>query len=135
MSGLGAELMAQLLESRADAESLMLDTCTIVRPGETVTDPETDEVTTPGPTVYTGKAKVQTYEAQESNPEAGGATMTVQRYTLHIPVGLYAPEVGDVATITAAAADANLVGRKYRVVALLHKSLATAYRLGVEEDV
>jgi hypothetical protein len=127
--------MAQLLESRADAESLMLDACAIVRPGGTVTDPNTGETSTPSPTVYTGKAKVQTYEAQESNPEAGGATMTVQRYTLHIPVGSYAPEVGDVATITAAAADTNLVGRKYRVVALLHKSLTTAYRLGVEEDV
>lgn len=134
MSDLGADLMAQLLESRADAEALMLDACTIVRPGETVTDPDTGATSNPGPTLYTGKAKVQSLDPQERNPEAGGASFTVQRYALHIPVGAYAPAVGDVATITAAAADANLVGRKYRVVALLHKTLATAYRLSLEES-
>lgn len=130
---LGAELAAQLRESRADAESLMLDTCTISRPGEPATDPDTGEVTPGGSTVYTGRCKVQTYEAQESNPEAGSATFTVQRYTLHLPVAAYMPRLGDVATIGTAALDPNLVGRKYRVVALLHKTLATAYRLGVEE--
>lgn len=130
---LGAELREQLLESRADAESLMLDSCTITRPGEPVTDPDTGDVTPGGSQVYQGKVKIQTYEAQESNPEAGGATMTVQRYTLHIPVGAYQPAIGDVATITAASADPGLVGRKYRVAALLHKTLATAYRLGVED--
>lgn len=130
---IGAELAAQLAESRADAESLMLDACTIIRPTGTTTDPDTGDPVTTGPTVYTGKAKVQTYEAQESNPEAGGSVRTSQRYTLHIPVGSYKPQVGDVATITAAVADQHLVGRKYRVAALLHKTLATAYRLGVED--
>lgn len=122
-----------VLRGRRMAESLMLDTCTIVRLGTPVTDADGD-VTMPAPTqVYSGKAKVQTYEAQESNPEAGGATLTVQRYALHIPVGSYVPEIGHLATIAASALDPNMVGRKYRVVALLHKSLATAYRLGVEE--
>lgn len=131
---LGAELTAQLLESRADAESLMLDTCTIIHPTGTDTDPDTGVVVVTGPTVYTGKAKVATYEAQESNPEAGESVRTVQRYALHIPVGSYAPEIGDVATVTAAALDPNLTGRRYRIAALLHKTLATAYRLGVTED-
>lgn len=133
MMDLGAELTAQLLESRADAESLMLDTCTIGILGDPVTDPVTDVVTTPLDPLFTGRAKVQTWEAQESNPEAGGATMTVQRYAVHIPVGSYAPEVGHVVEITAAALDPHLAGRRYRIVALLHKTMATAYRLGVEE--
>lgn len=134
MIDLGVELAAQLLESRADAESLMLDACTIVRLGDPVDAPD-GGVTTPETTLYTGKAKVQSLDPQERNPEAGGATFTVQRYRLDIPVGAYAPAIGDVATITAAAADPNLVGRKYRVVALLHKTLATAYRLALEEAV
>lgn len=133
MIDLGAELTAQLLESRADAESLMLDTCTIGILGDPVTDPVTDVVTTPLDPLFTGRAKVQTWEAQESNPEAGGATMTVQRYAVHIPVGSYAPKVGHVVEITAAALDPHLAGRRYRIVALLHKTMATAYRLGVEE--
>lgn len=130
---LGAELTAQLLESRADAESLMLDTCIIGTLGAPVTDPVTDVVTTPLETLYTGKAKVQGLDPQEGNPEAGGATLTVQRYRVDIPVGSYAPKIGHVVEITAASLDPNLAGRRYRVVALLHKTMATAYRLGVEE--
>lgn len=132
---LGEDLAQVLPELRAEAESLMVDACTVGRPGETTTDPDTGELVTPLTPLYAGKAKVQTWEAQESNPEAGGAGLTVQRYSVHVPVGSFAPEVGDVVEITASALDANLVGRKYRVVALLHKSMATAYRLGVEEMV
>lgn len=120
---------------RRAAERLMVDACIVRRPGETTTDPDTGEPTTPMSEVYSGQAKVQTYEAQEANPEVGEAVKTVQRYTVHVPVGSFAPEVGDVVEITAAAMDAQLVGRRYRVAALLHKSLATAYRLGVEEEV
>lgn len=131
---LGAELTAQLLESRADAESLMLDTCVIGDLGDPVTNPDTGEVTTPIDALYDGRCKVQTWEAQESNPEAGGAVLTVQRYAVHIPVGSYVPAIGHVVEIETAALDPNLAGRRYRVVALLHKTLATAYRLGVQED-
>lgn len=125
---------AALESGRRIAASLMLDSCTIVRLGQETTDPDTGEPVIPETLLYTGPAKVQTYEAQESNPEAGGAVLTVQRYAIHIPVGSYAPEVGHVVEITAAALDPNLSGRRYRVVALLHKTLATAYRLGVTED-
>jgi len=134
MIDLATELAARLAESRADAESLMLDSCTIGVLGATVTDPNTGTTTTPVTPLYTGRCKVQGLDPQESNPEAGGATLTVQRYRVDIPVGSYAPEVGHVVEITAAALDANLMGRKYRVVALLHKTLATAYRLAVEEQ-
>ena len=117
---------------RRRAESLMVDTCT-VQPVTGVDDATGDP--TLGTAVYTGKCKVQTTQAQEANPEAGGATYTVQRYAVHVPVGAFVPAVGHVVTITAAALDAGLVSRKYRVVALLHKSLATAYRLAVESVV
>lgn len=132
---IGADLIAQLAESRADAEALMVDACTVVRLGDVATDPDTGDVTTPETTLYTGKAKVQTWEAQESNPEGGGTVFTLQRYRIDVPVASFAPQIGDVVEITAAAMDAHLVGRRYRVAALLHKSLATAYRLGVEEMV
>ena len=124
----------------------MLDTCTIGTLGDPATDPDTGAVTTPLVQLYPdpawpddhplkhGPCKVQTWEAQESNPEAGGAVQTVQRYAVHIPIGSYAPEVGHVVEIATAALDPNLTGRRYRVVALLHKTLATAYRLGVLED-
>lgn len=128
-------VLQALAAGRRAAEAKMLDTCTAGRPAE---EDETDgegNVTTPLTPLYAGKCLVQTYEAQETNPVSGGATLTVQRYRVDVPVGSFAPAIGDVIQITAAAADPNLVGRRYRVVALLHKSQATAYRLGVREIV
>jgi hypothetical protein len=142
---LGAELLAQTLESRRDAESAMLDRCTVGIPGAVETDPDTGQTTPSLTAVYPdpawpddhpwkhGPCKVQTYEAQESNPDVGGSTRTVQRYAVHLPVGSFAPQVGAVIQLHTAAIDPNLAGRVYRVVALLHKTMATAYRLGVEE--
>ena len=123
-------LSAALTRGRALAERLMVDTCSISRPGATVDELTGVPTWTP---VYAGKCQVSTYEPQESNREVSSALVTTQRYVLKLPVESYAPQIGDVATITAATYDANLVPRKFRVVALLHKTAATAYRLGVEE--
>jgi hypothetical protein len=131
-----------LAAGRRRAEALMVDRCVIRRPRPPVTDPETGKVTTPLEPVYgteaePGRCKVQAYEAQEATPESGGATLTVQRYRVDVPVsapGGYVPQVGDVVEVVTAAADPNLAGRTYRTAGLLHKSLATAYRLGVQEN-
>lgn len=112
----------------------MVDTCTVRRiTGATVTD-DFGNVTPVTELVYEGRCRVQTYEPYERNPEVGGATETVQRYSVHVPVGSFEPEVGQVVTIASATLDPHLSGREFRVVALLHKTAATAYRLGVEES-
>lgn len=110
----------------------MVDSVSVVRPSGAV-DPITGKPVAP-PVVYSGPAKVQTYEAFEKQPELGGGTVTVQRYTIHVPVGAYVPRVNDVVTVTAAVLDANLVGRRYVVSGLLHKSFATSYRLLVDDN-
>lgn len=125
------DITAALLELRALAESLMVDTCTITAPGEGDPDPVTGDV--PRVPVYSGRCKVQSFDAQESNPEAAGTVYTVQRYRVDVPVGSFAPVVGAEVTMTAVTLDPFLIGRKYRVVGLLHKSMATAYRMAVEE--
>jgi len=56
----------------------MVDTCTVQRPGEPVTDPVTGSVTPRLSAVYTGACKVQQTIAQSSNPTAGGHAFTVQ---------------------------------------------------------
>lgn len=124
-----------LQAGRSAAERNMVDLCTVHRvlEGETVTDPVTGVDTPVTVQVYAGRCRVQTYEPHERNPEVGGASATVQRYGVHVPVGSFEPEIGHVVTVTAAALDPYLVGRTFRVVALLHKTAATAYRLGVEE--
>jgi hypothetical protein len=112
----------------------MLDTCTVESVTGVTTDPLTGVDVPAYALVYAGKCKVQTRQAQERNPEAGGATFTVQRYEVHVPVGAFRPAVGQVVTVTAATLDPYLAGRSFRVVALMHKTAPTAYRLAVEES-
>lgn len=128
---------------RAEADGLMVDTVEVTRvtgpPGEI--DPETGErepaptTTVYGPDVqpHRGRAKVQTYEPYESTRKSGEHVYTEQRYQLHFPVGAPQVKVGDTATVVASQYDPNLVGRKYQVAGLLHKSMATAQRLLVDE--
>lgn len=134
-----------LAEGRAAAEAIMLDTCTVTRVTgpEGEIDPETGlPAPAPTETVYPlpaavapldGRCKVQTYEPHESTRESGDHVFTEQRYHLHLPIGAGPFKVGDTATIMTASADAQLVGRSYRIAGLHHKSLATAQRLLVDE--
>jgi hypothetical protein len=125
------DVAVELAGFRAEAESLMVDTVTVVRQTGAL-DPVTFEPV--GTQVYAGKAKVQTYEAFEKNADIGGGNATVQRYGVHVPVGSFAPAVNDVVTVTSAVHDPHLAGRQYVVRALLHKGLATAYRLLVDDN-
>jgi hypothetical protein len=128
--------LAVVMSGRRAAGALMRDWCQITHPGEQVTDRRTGHVyAVPDTPVYEGRCKVQSYQPFEQNPEAGAHSYAIQRYAVHVPVGAYVPHVGDVVTILAATMDPNLAGRVFRVVALLHKSYATAYRLAITDEV
>jgi len=131
---LGADLAAALPELRAEAESLMLDTCT-VSPVTGVD--ESTGAPTPGTAVYAGRCRFQTTEVQVSEPEAGGATYTVLSGRLHVPVAAFAnpaPGVDLVASCVTSANNPNLPGRMFRVTGPSPaKSLPTADRLPIEE--
>lgn len=118
---------------RALAESLMVDTCRIERPGEAVTDPETGVVSPSFTLVYEGPCKVQQTLAQSSSVEVGGAVFTAQDTRLDIPVGAGPVAPGDRATMLTGAYNPALVGNVYRVTDLFETSLQTAQRLRVEE--
>lgn len=124
-----------VLAGRIAAEALFVDSCTIRAPSTFgAMDPDTGLRTeTLGTTRYTGRCKVQTYEPFEQTPQSGEHVFTVQRYAVHIPASAAQVQVNDVITITAATLDSSLVGRRYRVAGLLHKSMATAQRLLVDE--
>ena len=117
---------------RSAAESLMLDSCTIARPGEPVTDNGTGEVVTPSVPVYAGKCKVQSKDSSVSSPEAGGHSFTVVSRQVHIPAGSADVRDGDVITITAATLT-QLVGKVYRVDGFTPDSYDTAFRIPVKE--
>lgn len=112
----------------------MVDACVIRAPSTTGDmDPDTGlRPEVPGAVVYAGNCKVQTYEAHEANPESGDHVFSVQRSSIHIPATVEVP-VGHLLTVTASVLDPNLVGRRFRVSAVLHKTFATANRLQVDE--
>lgn len=108
----------------------MLDTCKVERPDPSKPrDPITNE--RPLMTVYTGKAKSQTYEAHEVANVAGGHLRVTQRYAAHFPVASFVPVVGDIVTWTASE-NPNLVGKVDRIAAPFDKSLQTAIRVFVD---
>lgn len=121
------------IRGRLAAEALMLDACTITRPGEVVTDPNTGDVTNTSTTVYSGKCKVQSKDSATSSPEAGEATFTVVSRQVHIPANAADVRDGDVVTITAARLNAFTVGKQYRVSGFTPDTFDTAARLPVKE--
>ena len=117
---------------RSQAESLMVDTCTITRPGVPVTDPDTGDVTNPTTTVYAGKCKVQSKDSSVASPEAGEATFTVVSRQVHIPANAADVQDGDTVTITASLLNLFTVGKQYRVEGFEPDSTDTAFRLPVK---
>jgi hypothetical protein len=116
----------------------MTDTVAITyATGDTPIDETTGSETPVYATRFTSKCKIQTRALQARQEEVGGRTATTVTVELHLPVSAGAVEVGDVAEITAVGAlsDTHLLGRKFRVVAPVAKSFATARRLDVEEIV
>lgn len=121
------------LRGRAAAEALMLDACRVERPGESVTDPDSGDVTPSMSPVFEGKCKVQQTMSQGANPAAGSHAFTIQDSRVDFPVSAGPLMVDDVVTMTASALDPQLVGTVFRVAELFHKSYATAQRTRVEE--
>lgn len=82
--------------------------------------------------VYSGPARLQSFEGYEQTPETIGHTSTVQRMSLHVPVGDYRPQVGHIA-VCVESKDPNLIGTEYRMTQdAPFKSVATAYRVFVD---
>lgn len=127
-----------LNRGRAAAEELMTDTVTVTRVTgpEGELDPETGE-REPAPTtvVYSGPAKVQTYEPYESTKESADHRYVEQRYALHLPIAAAKADVDDTVDITASQTDAQLVGRIYRVAGEHAKTYATSRRILIDEVV
>ena len=132
------EAMGALPDMRRAAESLMLDRGTMRRAtGATTQDPDTGSTVPEFADQFSSKCKIQTRNLQARESEVGGRTATSVRVELHLPITAPAVEVGDVFEVTRvdARSDRQLLGRKFRVIAPVGKSFATARRLEVEEVV
>ena len=129
-----------LERARGNAESLMTDECTVVRPSGAVTDPATGEVRPDNSHVYAGHCKVQTSgglaseNTGSSAAQAMGAVSLVWSLYVHFPYGTPGLRAGDVVEVTESA-NPLLVGRRLRLVSpQSEKTHATACRWNVKED-
>jgi len=136
---------AELAEHRGDAESRMVDTCRITRPGDgpRVPNPETLAYEGPAPvTVYEGKCRIPRRVAGSAqSSDAGEATWQVGEYPLAIPLdgdGYVAGEtvgVGQTVEYLTSTTDPDLVGRSYGITGVSHQTHATERRFRMKEVV
>lgn len=122
---------------RSEAEARMVDACRITRgPYEPGTfDPDTGTWTPAAETaIYEGKCEAQVADAIVARPLVVGDTkIVVIRLIVKIPVAVVGVRINDEVVITTSINDADLAGKRYRVLSTHIKTYATARRLHVEE--
>lgn len=123
-----------LEQARAYAVSVMDDACRVTRRSGSASQDEATGREVPGPTgvIYEGPCRVQVPSVQPGSDVAGERSWTTQPVVVSVPVSAD-PRTGDLVEVVSAAADPLLVGRTYRVRAVLAKSHATARRMTCEE--
>lgn len=128
-----------ILEARADAEELMVDSCTVVRPSKKkVTDPTTGKVTAPAQSIYPGpggdgRCRAKQGGTQSTSTTSGEHRFSAQGAEIHFPFDAGPMQVGDVVTITSSRFTPSLVGKVLTVQETMTHSLASAYRVRVKE--
>ena len=131
------DVTAELPALRAQAEALMVDTCTITSgAASTSFDPNTGTYTdAAGSTVYTGPCRVQITDSVTTSGENVGEQLVVtERVTISIPVSADPVPINSVVTITAVADISTVaVGAKYRVTGSHAATHKTARRLPCEQ--
>lgn len=132
MTTTSRRILATLPRLRAEAEALMTGSCVVYR--KTGTRRDGVRIVALWETVYEGRCKLQTYEGHEQTVGGQtGATAVVQRSSVHVPVGSFLSEPGDVARLTGSR-DPLLLGRMFRITQRYPvKEHATAYRIFVDE--
>lgn len=124
-----------VLQGRAAAESLMVDTCTIRRGVVRTFDQATSSyVATGGTVVYTGPCRVRPRDNADRVIDAPGEQVTLVPFVVSVPVTDVGFEVDDEVTITASQLDPALSGAVMRVRQPVVGSQLTARRLGCELD-
>lgn len=115
---LGLDVASQVPFWRQEAESLMVDTGSISRPGEGGTlDPVTGLWTpTPAAVVHTGPCRLRQPNTAEQEVVFGDELVTRQRWLVDFPHTVTEGRIGDVITITASD-DPEAEARSFRIVA------------------
>lgn len=134
---IGAEIAAELPRLRAEAESMMVDTCAITRATAGSTFNETTGAYTGGSTttVYTGACRVKPRDNADRVVQYGQEAVSFWPFIVSVPMSATGISLNDIVTVTASALDASLVGMVLRVREVLQGSHLTARRLACERNV
>lgn len=125
---------AALARGRAAVQALMVDTCTITRVTGSSTDPGTGVVTETTTEVYAGRCRVQGSKAgQGVRMDPGETSVVMLRLEVQLPMSVVGLAEGDEVTVTASVHDEDLVGCRFRIHDLAHKTHATSRRVLVTE--
>jgi hypothetical protein len=116
-------------EAQAFAEEGMVDTCTIQHPTGEATDPVTDVVSPTYSTVYdNGPCRVQQQQPYAERNDAGQAYQLLLRIEVQLPMHVVGISPDDV-VVMGASRDADLIGRRFAVRDLAHKTDASSRRI------
>lgn len=123
-----------LAAGRLAHQQLMVDACTITRPGAPTLNRTTSQLTPGAPTtLYSGPCRLKPQRVPR-NEQASERLTVVARYELALPFNSLAQDdlqVGDTVTMTQSG-DPRLVGQQFAVMAVDFGSHSTAWRLTVE---
>lgn len=119
---------AHIARGRRRHALVMVDACTVTRPGTRVYNEATQDYTTPTMTAYTGPCRVKVWRGLDE--QAAEAEVNVMRYHVDLPLTGAVPDVvrRDTLTITASLNPA-LPGRAITVTEVQMDSTATALRV------
>jgi hypothetical protein len=134
LMALGDDLAAALPGLRSQAESMMLDRCTVTRTStgsfNDVTGVETVGSTT---TLYDGPCRFRMARGGGSPTDSGEAEWTLNGVTVSLPVSTSGDvRTGDAVTLTESAFDPDAVGTVAQVKGIHVQTYATARRLECE---
>ncbi len=133
---LGAAIAGALPGMRAEAESMMRDSCVVRDPSaasQTWNESTGTYVTGAAPIVYSGKCRVRDASPSPGDVAAGEAAWTVRRVIVHLPVeGSGAVRQGHTVTVTHCPNDSAMVGLTATVAAFHAQTNSTARRLPCE---
>lgn len=122
-----------LARGRADAEALMVDTCTIRRKSAPVTSTVDASVSWTYTTIYAGKCRFQMRDGDARTEDEGEAFVHLLRVEVQLPMAVAGLRVLDEVTCDTSTLDPDLPGRVLLIRDLAHKTHATARRVRTEE--
>lgn len=117
---------------RRMAESRMLDSCTVSRPGPKVWDEDAGGYTQTPVVVFSGLCRVKHPTTSGKGADAGSQLVVVSQVEVHLPLAAVGVMTGDMVKITACPMRPEQVGREFTVGSPFDGSQTTALRYRVE---